>query len=61
MVRNLNGICNSPDLCGKEDCKYYDTSQEATKKYVNIVLGNVLREDLPKNEVPENCPLNPNT
>ena len=32
-VNIYEGICDSPDLCGITVCQYYDTSQEATRRF----------------------------
>lgn len=33
VVNVCGDICDSPDLCGIEDCEYYDISREANKKF----------------------------
>lgn len=33
-VNICGGICDSCDLCGTETCEFYDTSAEATKRFL---------------------------
>jgi len=34
VVNICAGICDSPDLCGKRECEYYDTSREANRRFI---------------------------
>lgn len=33
-VEIRRGICDSPDVCGNNQCPFYDRSQEATKIFI---------------------------
>ena len=33
-VNICDGICDSADLCGIESCEFYDTSPEASKRFL---------------------------
>ncbi|MCP9496887.1 MAG: hypothetical protein MSG64_20915 [Pyrinomonadaceae bacterium MAG19_C2-C3] len=33
-VHICDGICDSCDLCGIERCEFYDTSREATRRFL---------------------------
>lgn len=34
VVNICDGICDSADLCGKMECEYFDTSREATRRFM---------------------------
>lgn len=33
-VQIYDGICDSADLCGRKHCRFYDTSREATRRFL---------------------------
>jgi hypothetical protein len=33
-VQIYDGICDSADLCGIKSCRFYDTSREATRRFM---------------------------
>ena len=37
-VEILEGICNSCDLCGIKNCRFYDNSAEATRRFVQASI-----------------------
>jgi len=34
LVKICADICDSADLCGNRECEYYDTSREATRRFM---------------------------
>jgi hypothetical protein len=36
-VNICDGTCDSCDLCGIESCEFYDTSPEATKRFIRAL------------------------
>jgi hypothetical protein len=36
-VNICDGICDSCDLCGIETCEFYDTSPEATRRFIRAL------------------------
>jgi len=45
-VNICDGICDSADLCGIESCEFYDTSPEATKRFLVAHAREHTREHL---------------
>ena len=44
-VNICDGICDSCDLCGVESCEFYDTSPEATKRFLRASAREHSHED----------------
>jgi len=38
MVKIIDGICDSPDICRNKSCPYFDMSEEATKRYLGVLF-----------------------
>ena len=36
-VNICDGVCDSCDLCGIESCEFYDTSPEATRRFLKAL------------------------
>lgn len=37
VVNICDNICNSADLCGINDCEYYDVTREGTRRFINAL------------------------
>ena len=53
LVQVLEGICDAPDLCRFKKCDFYDTSKEATLKFLTALAHEQTLEGLWKKQLSE--------
>jgi len=38
VVKVINGVCDSPDLCGNRRCPFYNVDREAVRRYAGGLI-----------------------